>query len=295
MTSTVNTEAARSALAKREPETPLDVAKADIARMKSQFELVLPPSIPAERLVRVLQTVVQLNPDLAKPASRKALLGAAMTCAQLGLDPTPAIGHAYILPFSGKPTFILGYKGAVWLAADNGVHLKANVICEHDDYDVQLGTESHIRHRLPPFEVDRGRAVAYYCVATFGDGSPPMFDVMTTAEIERIRQASPGKNSPAWRDHFDEMAKKTVLKRLSKSVPLGVKASVAIAHDGTARTDTATKVIDDVPDYSEDRPKGVDDDGVIDAEIVDDEPDLHANCPSCGAADGGRHDEGCEK
>lgn len=275
---TVNTEDAKAQLAKREPETPLTSAKTAIANMKSQFELVLPASIPADRLVRVLQTVVTLNPDLAKPASRSALLGAAMTCAQLGLDPTPAIGHAYIIPFKGQPTFVLGYKGAVWLAADNGVHLKSHVICEHDIYDVQLGTEAHIRHRLPPFEVDRGRPVAYYCVATFGDGSPPMFDVMTTDEIERIRQASPGKNSPAWSQHFDEMAKKTVLKRLSKSVPLGVKASEAVAHDGLIRTDAKPEKLGDAPAFEDvGLPDGVDSDGVIDVEL---EP-----CEVCGGTD----------
>ena len=283
MTATVDQAGARNALAERKPETPVDTAKRDIARMKDQFELVLPPSIPADRLVRVLQTVINLNADLAKPQSRNALLGAAMTCAQLGLDPTPAIGHAYIIPFKGAPTFVLGYKGAVWLAADNGVHLKSHVICENDSYDVRLGTEGRIEHRLPPFGVDRGRPLAYYCVATFADGAPPMFDVMTVDEIERIRQASPGKNSPAWSQHFDEMAKKTVLKRLAKSIPLGVKAAEALAHDGQTRVDAAPGALDAAPEFTDvtdvDRPDGVDENGVIDAEIVG-EP-----CTVCGGVD----------
>jgi recombination protein RecT len=280
---TVNTETARAALAKREPETPLEMAKSDLAKMRSQFELVLPASIPAERLVRVLQTVVTLNPDLADPRCRRSLLGSAMTIAQLGLDPTPAIGHAYIIPFKDKgtpvATFVLGYKGAIFLANDNGVHLKSYAIHENDEYEVQLGTEAFIKHKLPPFGIDRGQAIAYYCVATFADGSPCSFDVMSVPEIDRIRNGSPGKNSPAWRNHYDEQAKKTVLKRHSKSVPLGVKASVAMAHDGTPRTDTTATVIDDVPDYSEDRPENVDDNGVIEAEIA---------CETCGGF--GDHD-----
>lgn len=272
MTATeINQETARAALATRPVgNDPVSTAKNDLVKMKGQFELVLPPSIPADRLIRVLQTVVQLNPALAKPESRQALLGAAMTCAQLGLDPTPAIGHAYILPFGGKPTFVLGYKGAVWLAADNGVHLKANVICENDIYEVRLGTDAKIDHKLPPFGQDRGRAIAYYCVATFADGAPPMFEVMTFEEIEKIRLASPGKNSPAWNQHHDEMSKKTVLKRLSKSIPLGVKAAEAVAHDGITRIDTNPIALDDAPPFDDaGRPDGVDDNGVIDAEIVD--------------------------
>lgn len=263
---TVDTTSARGQLATvSADDSPLGTAKHDIARMKSQFELVLPPSIPADRLIRVLQTVVQMNPDLANPGCRRELLAAGMTVAQLGLDPTPAIGHAYIIPFKGKPTFVLGYKGAVWLAADNGVHLKSQVICENDEYDVQLGTDGHIHHRLPRFgaDVERGRALAYYCVATFSDGSPAMFEVMTVGEVERIRQNSPGKNQSPWQQHFDEMAKKTVLKRLAKSVPLGVKASQAMAHDGVTRLDVAAPALEAAPDWSEG--------DVVEAEVVADQ------------------------
>lgn len=281
MTTTVNQEEARAALARRDTPTPLSTAKADIAKMKPQFELVLPDSIPAERLVRVLQTVVTLNEDLAKPQFRQYLLGAAMTVAQLGLDPTPAIGHAWIVPFKGRPTFLLGYKGAVWLASDNGVHLKSHAIHEHDIYDVRLGTEAHIHHKLPAFGLVRGKAVAYYCVATFADHSPPIFDVMSIAEVDRVRAASPGKDSPAWVNHYDEMGKKTVLKRLSKSVPLGVKAAMAIAHDGVARANVTPEAIDNTPAYEDN------DDQVVDAEIVN-EP-----CGVCGGV--GDHDLGMHK
>lgn len=277
MTTTVNQEGARAAVARRETPTPLSTAKADIAKMKPQFELVLPDSIPADRLVRVLQTVITLNEDLAKPQFRQFLLGAAMTVAQLGLDPTPAIGHAWIVPFKGRPTFLLGYKGAVWLASDNGVHMKSHAIHEHDIYDVRLGTEAHIHHKLPAFNVDRGPAVAYYCVASFADGSPPIFDVMSVADVDRIRAASPGKDSPAWANHYDEMGKKTVLKRLSKSVPLGVKAAMAIAHDGVARANVKSEAIDATPAYEDA------DEGVVDAEIVPEGP-----CGCCGGV--GDHD-----
>ena len=237
------------------------------------------PARPSAMLVRTmfvmseptaLAMVVTLNPALADPLCRQSLLGAAMTCAQLGLDPTPAIGHAYIIPFKdhGRPvaTFTLGYKGAVWLGADSGVHFKSQSICENDTYDVQLGTDGHIHHRMPPFAegMDRGKALAYYCVASFSDGIRD-FEVMTAVEVERIRQGSPGRNSPAWTQHYDEMAKKTVLKRLAKNVPLGVKAASAFAHDGAVRLDTEPEALGESPAFS--------DDDVADAEIIEPEVD----------------------
>jgi len=257
---TIDTTSARGELAKR-PDTALDQAKRDIANMRAQFAMVLPATYPAERLVRVLQTVVGINPGLAAPTKRQALLGAAMTCAQLGLDPTPAIGHAYIIEYGGKPTFVLGYKGAVFLGADNGVHFKSWTIHENDPYEVVLGTEQVIRHTLPPFGVDRGKVVAVYCVATFADNAPPMFDVMSVDEIEAIRRAASSGNSPAWKNHWSEQAKKTVLKRLAKSVPIGTKLAQASAHDGVTRLDVTQAALDAAP-------QPADDNDVTDAEIV---------------------------
>ena len=45
-------------------------------------------------------------------------------------------------------------------------------------------------------------------------------EVMTVAEVEKIRQSSKGKNSSPWTQHFDEMGKKTVFRRLSKWLPM---------------------------------------------------------------------------
>jgi recombination protein RecT len=265
---TVDTSQARTQLARRDPrQTAINDAKKDLAGMGSQFALVLPEGFKAERLVRVLQTVVSINPDLAAPDKRAALLGAAMTCAQLGLDPTPAIGHAYIVPFGGQPTFVLGYKGAVFLAADHGISFTTDVIRENDVYDVVRGTSEKLEHRYPPFNVARGRALAYYCVAHFSNGLRPKFEVMTLEEVEKIRQNSPGKNSPAWKNHFDEMARKTVLKRLAKNVPIGTKLAQASAHDETVRIDRAPEVLE------ADNYQATDDNEVADAEIIPDDDD----------------------
>jgi recombination protein RecT len=43
--------------------------------------------------------------------------------------------------------------------------------------------------------------------------------IMTVAEIERVRAVSRAKNGPAWSQWWDEMAKKTVIRRLSKYLP----------------------------------------------------------------------------
>src|SRR5690606_18079652 len=50
----------------------------------------------------------------------------------------------------------------------------------------------------------------------------------TVEEIEAIRRAAPSANSPAWKNHFGEMAKKTVFRRLAKMLPLSTEAQNAV-------------------------------------------------------------------
>jgi len=60
------------------------------------------------------------------------------------------------------------------------------------------------------------------------------FDFMSRQQIEAVRQKAPSKYSPAWNEHWNEMAKKTVLRRVMKLVPLSTEKFVAaMEHDNT--------------------------------------------------------------
>jgi recombination protein RecT len=144
----------------------------------------------------------------------------------LGLLPDAQLGEAYFVPFKGKVTLVPGYRGLLKLARQGDIgHVEADIICARDRVSWIMGDNSL-------FEVivnwaERGPMVAVYAMARYRDGSPAARVVLTKAEVDAIRARSQAANGPAWSDNYDEMAKKTALRRLFKLLPLSTTANNA--------------------------------------------------------------------
>lgn len=232
--------AATGSLATKKPATLQELITGD--SMKKQFALALPKHLNADRFTRVALTEMRKTPKLME-ADPGSFMGAIMQCAQLGIEPGGALGHAYLLPFENRRTnrvevqFILGYKGMIDLARRSGqiVSIEARAVYEHDVFEVAFGLSPDLKHE-PAWEAeDRGELRAVYAVAKL-QGGGTQFEVMGRKEVERIRNESQGfkaaeatarkynrdANSP-WHTHFEEMAKKTVLRRLFKYLPVSIE------------------------------------------------------------------------
>lgn len=219
----------------KKPQTLADLLTGD--SMKKQFALALPKHLNADRFTRVALTEMRKVPKLmqADPAS---FMGAIMQCAQLGIEPGGALGHAWLLPFDNRRSgrtevqFILGYKGMIDLARRSGqiISIEARAVYESDVFSVAFGLDPDLKHE-PAWETDdRGELRAVYAVAKL-QGGGTQFEVMGRKEVERIRNESQGyktaerfgKTNSPWHTHFEEMAKKTVLRRLFKYLPVSVE------------------------------------------------------------------------
>lgn len=243
-----------------------------IDQMKPQIARALPKHMDPDRLARIALTVVRQTPKLAQ-ATPESLLGALMTCAQLGLEPGP-LGHAYLVPYGKEVQFIPGYRGLVDLARRSGQvqSVQARVVHEGDAFDYAFGLNPKLDHKPA---ATKGELTHAYAVIRLKDGGVD-FDVMDRDDIERIRARSKAATNGPWVTDFDEMAKKTVLRRLLKTAPMSIEYQQAVANDEQVRT---TFDADDINLT----PAGVDEDGVIDAEVVDEqaEPELpDANDPT---------------
>lgn len=222
-------------------------------QIKQQMALALPRHITADRLARIALTEVRKNPKLAQ-CDQTSFLGAIMQCAALGLEPGGALGHCYLIPFENRRQqrtevqFIVGYRGMIDLARRSGqiVSLEARAVYAKDHFEVELGLDSSIVHK-PAWEAeDRGNITFVYAVAKLRDGGI-QFEVMSLREIERVRNASAGyrvaesiakkynktPDSP-WHSHFEEMAKKTVVRRLFKYLPVSIEIQRAVGLDEQA-------------------------------------------------------------
>lgn len=248
---------------------PADL-KAQIKSMETQFQLAMPRGVEAAQLVRDAMTVLSANPKLAE-CEPKSVLGALMTCAQLGLRPG-VLGQAWVIPFKGKGQLVIGYQGLMALAHRSGdiASTRAQIVYERDHFDYEYGLDDRLVHK--PFRGgDRGPAVAYYCVVKTKAGGV-LWDVLERADAEAHRDKfamarSGGKIIGPWVDHFDAMALKTVIMRVLKLAPRSTELVQAMRVDDSVRVDLTPTT--DPTEVSMVDLGSEDDDTVHDAELVD--------------------------
>lgn len=239
---TGNTQTPATASKKR-PTTIAGLLSDDA--VKAQMALALPKHMTADRLARIALTEVRKNPNLGD-ADQASFLGAIMQCAQLGLEPGGALGHCYLLPFENRRKgivevqFIVGYRGMIDLARRSGqiVSIESRAVYKADKFSVQLGLESNLTHTPAWDQADRGPLEFVYSVAKLKDGGV-QFEVMHVSEIVKIRNESQGyktaikygKTDSPWISAFEEMAKKTVVRRLFKYLPVSIELARAVGLD----------------------------------------------------------------
>lgn len=149
-----------------------------------------------------------------------SLQGAILNVAAIGISLNPANQHAYLVPRDGQICLDISYRGLVKLATDSGAikWAKVELVYENDHF-AWLGPAQQPEHRADPFS-DRGALKGGYCIAKLPDGEI-LTEVMKVEEINKVRDTSKAfqNNRGPWVDWYEEMAKKTVLKRAYKSWP----------------------------------------------------------------------------
>lgn len=215
-----------------------------IKSMEGEIKKALPSVITPERFTRMVLSAISVNPKLASctPAS---FLGAMMSAAQLGLEPNTPLGQAYLIPFKNRGQdevqFQIGYKGLIDLAYRSGeVELvQAHIVYENDTFECEFGLEPKLVHR--PADKDRGEAVKVYAMFKTKSGGYG-FEVMSMDDVrrhaEKYSQAYKSSFSP-WKSNFEEMAKKTVLKKALKYAPMKSDFVKAAVQDETIKTEIA--------------------------------------------------------
>lgn len=232
--------------------------KAFFESQKSTLLDVLPKHVSADRMLKIALGALRTTPKLMQ-CTTESLFGAIVQCSQLGLEPNTPLGHAYLIPFDKKRKqggqwvvdktevqIVFGYKGLIDLARRSGqiVSISAHEVCERDHFVYQYGLDEKLEHR--PVMGDRGDIVAFYAVAKLVGGGHA-FEVMSRSQIEAIRDESQGfkaaeqnakkYNKPGdspWHNHFAEMGRKTVLRRLTKYLPISIELATAVALDNRA-------------------------------------------------------------
>lgn len=210
-----------------------------IKQMEGEIAKALPSVITPERFTRIVLSALSTNPKLGE-CSPKSFLGAMMTAAQLGVEANTPLGQAYLIPFRNHGVmecqFQLGYKGLIDLAYRSGEVsiIQAHAVYENDEFSYELGIDPKLKH--VPATGDRGNPICFYAMFKTKDGGYG-FEVMSMDDVRaHARKYSKAYGSGPWQTNFEEMAKKTVLKRVLKYAPLKSDFVRGMAQDETVKS-----------------------------------------------------------
>ncbi len=210
--------------------TVRDGAKALVESIADDVQMALPANITLDRFKATFITAVNNNPEIldCDPTSIKTSL---MKCATDNLVPDNR--EAALVPFN---TRIKGPDGKdIWVKLCQympmvqgvrkralelgGARISAEVVYKNDHFDAVLGDDPHIEHRAPALGTPRGEILGAYAIFKDDKGNIIHREIMDKTEIEASRSVSRAKDGPGWTKFYGEFARKTVVRRGSKSVP----------------------------------------------------------------------------
>lgn len=211
--------------------TPYQTFNVSLDNRKDEFIAALPNGVTYEKFARVAKTSVVSNPDLIT-ADRNSLMLSCLKSAQDGLLPDGRESAFVVYNTKDKATsgwkkmvqYMPMYQGILKKIRNSGelLSIGTHVVYKTDKFELSLGDDEKIVH-IPDLDSEQNveDALCVYCIAKTKDGGIYR-EIMSVKQINKIRNKSkaytPDK-SCIWNDHWEEMAKKTVIRRLSKRLP----------------------------------------------------------------------------
>lgn len=209
----------------------------------------LPSHIDAKRMAKVIVTCAAKNPAILRCTPDSILMATFQAC-ELGLEPGSALGEAYLIPYGTVCQFIPGYRGLISLARRSGQikSIEAVVVIDGDKFAYERGLSPKLEHFPDLYRKEMPKPddmLAVYAIANLVEGGT-QFEVMLRHEVEAIRARSRvGKAGPWMTDYF-EMAKKTAIRRLAKSLPLSVEMARALDAQAKAEAGEFDEDLNDI-------------------------------------------------
>lgn len=167
---------------------------------------------------KFLCEVAQNNPQ--------SLSYAILNVAAIGISLCPQKSMGYLVPRKGEIVLDVSYQGLCYLGELTGAieWIQAKIVHKLDFYE-NRGVGNKPIHRYGTYS-ERGEIVGVYCVAKLTSGDylteemklVQVHNIMERSESYKAYKNKKVKSSP-WISDFEEMAKKTVVKRASKLWP----------------------------------------------------------------------------
>lgn len=200
----------------------------DVDSVKKQFENTL-----RENAGPFIAGVIDLYGSDSKlqECDPAAVIREALKAATLKLPINKQLGFAYIVPYRKFPQFQLGYKGYIQLAMRTGQYKYLNADYLYEGMEIE---HNPLTGAVKITGEPSGKITGYFCYMELLNGFTKTV-YMNKKEVEAWgKRYSPSYSSKesAWKTNFDEMALKTVVRRLlSKYGILSIEMQQALVRD----------------------------------------------------------------
>lgn len=181
-------------------------------------ELALPGDLNRERFIQNAVYVLNNNTMLQK-CSKASLAKGILRGAYLGLD--FANNEAYLIPYGNEATFQTSYKGEIKYVKKFSTrpikNIKAEIVREGDVFEREE-ENGEVTYKFKPVPFNGNPVAGLFAVCEFEDGGL-LLEEMSKDQINEVRNGySKQANGNTWKKSWDEMAKKTILRRLCKRI-----------------------------------------------------------------------------
>lgn len=182
----------------------------------------LPKDFNRNRFVQNCLALCNDKPELAK-INRANVVSGLIKGAVLGLDFYRK--ECYLIPYGSSVQFQTDYKGDIKVVKRWSTRpikdIYAKVVREGDEFTEKI-IDGQPSLDFKPVPFNGGQIVGAFAVVLYEDGGME-YETMSTKDIENVRRSySKAANSKAWQSSWDEMAKKTVLRRLTKHISVDI-------------------------------------------------------------------------
>lgn len=182
---------------------------------------------------------------------------ALLACAQTGLEPGALRQHAFVIPYKGIATFMIGWRGFVHLARRSKIQLTSELVFVADMFKPIKGTNRQLIHEP---SLDESPLRGAYALAESQGDLPPYWDYMGLSDLQKVRDfavKSRGGELGAYELWEEQMFRKAPIRRVSKFLPLGEDYLLAREIDQAAEVgdlQTYKTLVDpdgELPDFPE--------------------------------------------
>lgn len=197
----------------------------------TKAENALPKAFKKDRFIHNAIAMLNSNDSLAKFVSKtnngiSQVKAGLMKAAMLNLDAMS--DECYLIPYGNMLNFQTSYKGLIKLcmlySERQILEIYAKAVKDGDQFEEKIEEGNQIIN-FKPKAFNNGDVLGAFAIVKFKDGGM-LYDTMSAEELEYNRKTfSKVPNSPAWTKSTNEMYKKTVLRRLLKSITLNFETA----------------------------------------------------------------------